>query len=416
MVARLRKGRQKAVKRDRGNLTETIKRNNPIQREKFKDYDMTKKILLAAVVLACAALQSVYAQTDRRNPNAYNLTDEQYMALADSIHRVAVSLDTHVDTPTYVLDPDGDFTVAKGQVTFELMKKGGLDGACFAVYLDQGPWKEKDRLDSAYNYCRDLLIRWNEYVDRHSDIIGIAYTPEDCIRLKKEGKLISILCIENGYPIRSVEDVDEFYRLGVRYVTLSHNSANQICDGSRRPNTAVWHGVSPFGYKVVERMQQLGIMVDLSHVSSEAMRDLFKVTKAPLVNTHTGCQALKPGFNRNVSDEEIIATAATGGVVQISSGKFFLTNDLPYFKVGVKLMANHIDHVKNLVGAEYVGFGSDFDGGGGVVGYDNEGQLKNVTVELLKRGWTAKEVEGFLGGNFLRAWKACEDYARNFQK
>lgn len=379
--------------------------------EKIKN--MKFRFLLIVALFCTATVAN--AQTDKEK-NAYNLTDEQYMAMADSIHRVAISFDTHVDTPTYVLDPDGDFTVAKGQVTFDMMKQGGLDGAMFAVYVDQGPWKNQKSLDSAYNYCRDLLIRWKEYVEAHSDIIGVAYTTDDCIRLKKEGKLISVLCIENGYPIRSLEDVDEFYRLGVRYVTLSHNSANQICDGSRLPKTAVWHGVSPFGYDVVKRMQELGMMVDLSHVSSEAMRDLFAVTKAPLINSHTGCQALKPGFNRNVSDEEIVKTAATGGVIQVSTGKFFLTNDMPYFKVGVKLLANHIDHVKNLVGAQYVGLGSDFDGGGGVVGFDNEAQLKNVTVELLKRGWTADEVKGFLGENFLRAWKQCEDYAKKFQK
>ena len=349
-------------------------------------------------------------------------TDAQYMALADSIHKVAISFDTHVDTPTYTLHPEGRYTVAKGQVSFELMRQGGQDGAFFAIYLDQGPWQNKKSLDSAYNWCHNELQSWKDYViNHHSQEAGIAYSTDDVYRLKKEGKRIVVLCIENGYPVRTLEDLDEFAKMGVKYITLSHNTPNQICDGSRYINSYYWypttgHGLSPFGAQVVERMQQLGIMVDVSHISSESLVDVLKIVKAPVLASHSGCKALKPSQTRNLTDDEIRAIAAVDGVIQVGTGRFFLSDDLPYYKVGVAVLANHIDHIKNLVGYRHVGLGTDFDGGGGVIGLDNSSQMKNLTVELLKRGWTPEELIAFWGGNLLRVWKACEDYASQFKK
>ena len=383
-----------------------------------------KKIFILISAICLAAAGSIHAQHDCQNcqkKKAQKMTDEQYMALADSIHKVAISFDTHVDTPTYTLHPEGRYTVAKGQVSFELMRQGGQDGAFFAIYLDQGPWQNKKSLDSAYNWCHNELQSWKDYVNNsHSDEAGIAYSTDDVYRLKKEGKRIVVLCIENGYPVRTLEDLDEFYKMGVKYITLSHNTPNQICDGSRYPNTYYWypstgHGLSPFGYQVVERMQQLGIMVDVSHISSESLVDVLKVIKAPVLASHSSCKALKPSQTRNLTDDEIRAIAAVDGVIQVGTGRFFLSDDLPYYKVGVAVLANHIDHIKNLVGYRHVGLGTDFDGGGGVIGLDNSSQMKNLTVELLKRGWTPEELIAFWGGNLLRVWKACEDYAAQWK-
>ena len=378
--------------------------------------------LLAAALLIAGSLVAQEKHCGKcKKSGALNLTDAQYMALADSIHKVAISFDTHVDTPTYTLHPEGRYTVAKGQVSFELMRRGGQDGAFFAIYLDQGPWQNQKSLDSAYNWCKDELQSWKNYVEKNcSSEAGIAYSTEDVYRLKKEGKRIVVLCIENGYPVRTLEDLDEFARMGVKYITLSHNTPNQICDGSRYIKSYYWypttgHGLSPFGEKVVERMQQLGIMVDVSHISSESLVDVLKIIKAPVIASHSSCKALKPSQTRNLTDDEIRAIAAVDGVIQVGTGRFFLSDDLPYYKVGVAVLANHIDHIKNLVGYRHVGLGTDFDGGGGVVGLDNSSQMKNLTVELLKRGWTAKELEAFWGGNLLRVWKACEAYAAQFK-
>jgi len=142
---------------------------------------------------------------------------------------------------------------------------------------------------------------------------------------------------------------------------------------------------------------------------------VLKVTKAPVLASHSSCKALKPSQTRNLTDDEIRAIAAVDGVIQVGTGRFFLSDDLPYYKVGIAVLANHIDHIKNLVGYRHVGLGTDFDGGGGIVGLDNSSQMKNLTVELLKRGWTAEELIAFWGGNLLRVWKACEDYAAKFK-
>lgn len=382
---------------------------------------MRNKLRFRVIALAVAllALFAVAANgQENRTFNNLGLTDEQYMAVADSIHKVIISFDTHIDTPSCLVYPDNGWTVTKGQVSFDLMEKGGLDGAFFAIYLDQGDWHRQSALDSAFNYCRNTLLAWRDYVysGGYTKVAGFATTPDECRALKKEGKRIIVSCIENGYPVRTLEDLDEFYQLGVRYITLSHNSANQICDGSRNPETAVWHGVSPFGYKVIERMQQLGIMVDVSHISSEALSDVLRVTKAPVIASHSSCRVFRPNQLRNLTDDEIKAIAAVGGVVQVATGRFFLTDKLPKEKVDVKLLADHIEHVVEVAGVDYVGLGTDFDGGGGVVGMNNAGEMKNLTVELLKRGWGVEDLRKFWGGNLLRVWQECIDRAGRLSK
>ena len=374
-------------------------------------------VVAVAVTLALLLPRGAAAQ-ENKTFNNLGLTDQQYMAVADSIHKVIISFDTHVDTPSYLVHPEGNWTVTKGQVTFDLMKKGGLDGAFFAIYLDQEDWHRQSALDSAYNYCRNTLLDWRWYVysKGYTDVAGFATTPEECRALKAQGKRIIVSCIENAYPIRTLEDLDEFYQLGVRYITLSHNTANQICDGSRYPKTAVWHGVSPFGFKVIERMQQLGIMVDVSHISSEALADVLRVTKAPVIASHSSCRVFRPNQLRNLTDDEIKAIAAVGGVIQVATGRFFLTDQLPKDKVDVKLLADHIDHVREVAGVDYVGLGTDFDGGGGVVGMNNAGEMKNLTVELLKRGWGVEDLRKFWGGNLLRVWQECIDKAAELSK
>ena len=366
----------------------------------------------ASVLFLCAgAVSGLHAQ------NARHLSQAQYEALADSVHRCVLSIDTHNDTATELKHRNGVYEAPHGQVSFALMKKGGLDAAFFAVYLEQGPWRNKKSLDSAYRYCKSELLSWRSYVTKQkSDVAGIAYTPDDLYRLKAEGKRGVVLAIENGYPIgNDINKVDEFYKIGVRYITLSHNYANQICDGSRYPKSAVWHGLSPFGHKVVERMERLGMMVDVSHISDEALRDVLKIAKAPVIVSHTGCRALKPSQKRDLSDEEIRMVAANGGIVQISTGRFFLSDKYKSSQITEKVLADHVDHVKNLVGPQYVGLGTDFDGGGEIVGMNDVGKLKKLTVELLKRGWTVDELRMFWGGNVVRVWNRCIEVSKELK-
>ena len=161
-------------------------------------------------------------------------------------------------------------------------------------------------------------------------------------------------------------------------------------------------GLSSFGYKAIERMNKLGMIIDLSHASSSTLWDVLEVSKAPVVATHSGAWEIK-NHNRNLKDDELRAIASKGGVIQCATGRFFLST-LPKNQVTISHLADHIDHLKKIVGIEHIGLGTDFDGGGGVVGLENCSKMKEVTVELLKRGYTPHELSLFWGGNFLRVW------------
>lgn len=346
---------------------------------------------------------------------AYAQTDEQYMQKAEEIHRKYLTIDTHNDTAMYLNHPDSDdWSVDKGQVSFPKMKEGGLDAAFFAIYLDQGPLRDYSR-DSVFKYAMEEIRLFKDYVAEHSDEAAIACTPKELRKLKKEGRRGVVLALENGYGIGTdVARVDSMYNAGCRYITLCHNYINDICDASRYPSENPYGGLSEFGEQVVKRMNELGMLIDLSHASTSTLEDVAKLSKAPLFASHSAVRALKE-HPRNLTDEEIKIIASTGGVIQVASGRWCLTN-IPKKDTKVKHLADHIDHIKNLVGPEHIGLGTDFDGGGGVVGLEDCSKMKNLTVELLKRGYTEKELEMFWGGNFIRVWEETIKVAKELKK
>ncbi len=358
-------------------------------------------LLLAAQMLFVGA----YAQT----------SDEEYRKKADEIHAKYVTIDTHNDTAMYLNHPDGeDWSVTKGQVTFPLMKKGGLDAAFFAIYLDQGPLRDSSR-DSVYQYAMDELNLFKKYVNDRKDEAAIAYTPDDVRKLKKKGKSVVIFALENGYGVGTdLDKVDAFYNAGCRYITLCHNYTNDICDASRYDNPNGHGGLSEFGEKVIGRMNELGMLVDVSHASTSTLYDVMKLSKAPIFASHSAVRAIKD-HPRNLTDQELKDISATGGVIQIATGRWCLTN-APKNETTVKHLADHIDHIKNLVGPEHIGLGTDFDGGGGMVGFEDCSKMKEVTIELLKRGYTEKELEMFWGGNFMRVWEKTIEVAKQMKK
>ena len=362
-----------------------------------------KKILCLLAAQLCLA--GAYAQT----------SDEEYAKRADEIHRKYITIDTHNDTAMYLNHPDGeDWSVTKGQVSFPLMKQGGLDAAFFAIYLDQGPLRDSSR-DSVYAYAMDEIKLFKEYVKQHKDEAGIAYAPDDLCKLKKKGKSIVVLALENGYGVGTdIDNVDAFYNAGCRYITLCHNYTNDICDASRYVNPNGHGGLSEFGKQVVRRMNELGMLVDVSHASTSTLYDVIKLSKAPIFASHSAVRAIKD-HPRNLTDQEIKDIAATGGVIQIATGRWCLTN-APKNETSVKHLADHIDHIKALVGPEHIGLGTDFDGGGGMVDFEDCSKMKNLTVELLKRGYTEKELEMFWGGNFMRVWKETIKVAGQLKK
>lgn len=362
-----------------------------------------KKILLLLAAQLCFA--GAYAQT----------SDEEYMKKADEIHKKYLTIDTHNDTAMYLNHPDSeDWSVSKGQVSFPLMKKGGLDAAFFAIYLDQGPLRDSSR-DSVYAYAMEEIRLFKNYVGKHKDEAAIAYTPEQVRKLKKKGKSVVIFALENGYGVGTdLAKVDSFYQAGCRYITLCHNYTNDICDASRYYDPNGHGGLSEFGKKVIVRMNELGMLVDVSHASTSTLYDIIKLSKAPIFASHSSVRAIKD-HPRNLTDQEIKDIAATGGVIQLATGRWCLTN-APKNETSVKHLADHIDHIKNLVGPEHIGLGTDFDGGGGMIDFEDCSKMKNLTVELLKRGYTEKELEMFWGGNFMRVWEQTIKVAKEMAK
>lgn len=336
-------------------------------------------------------------------------TEQALIDHANELHKNMFTFDTHTDTAIHLnhprYDENGNY---KGQITFPKMKEGGLDGAFFAIYLEQGPCDDAT-LKKQTKYAVDEINLFKEYVAKHSDEAAIAYCADDFWKIKKQGKSVVMFAIENGYALgKDISNVGMFYKMGVRAITLSHNYNNDICDASR-DTIAKWHGLSPFGYKVVKEMNKYGIIVDISHTSTETLFDCIEASTAPIIATHSCVWNLKD-HPRNLKDDEIKAIADKGGVIQITTGRWALSW-LPHAQVNVSTFCDHVDYVKNLVGAEHVGVGTDFDGGGGMNQLEDVTKMKNITIELLRRGWTDDEIKLFWGENLIRVMKEVEKVA-----
>ncbi len=368
---------------------------------------------------------------------------------AEKIHEKTLTVDTHCDTPINIARSDFDLGMkhAEGCIDFPRMKEGGLDAEFFAVFTSQGP-----RNDSAYNaiyeYALEVLDKVRSNVEQYPDMAGIATSPGDALRLKKEGKISAFIGIENGYPIGlDLSRVKAFYNRGARYITLSHTRNNDICDSSTDPRGPEHDGLSEFGKKVVAEMNRLGMMVDVSHISDNAFYDVLEVSEAPVIASHSSCRALCES-PRNLDDDMLLALRDNGGVIQIcilsaylkipdpnpqldarlrefadKYGDFALLGEEEkkiareeyraikerYEKLAtVKDVADHIDHVVQVIGIDHVGIGTDFDGGGGVEGCMSVADMKNITIELLQRGYSKSDIARIWGGNIMRVMKEAE--------
>ena len=368
---------------------------------------------------------------------------------AEKIHEKTLTVDTHCDTPINIARSDFDLGMkhAEGCIDFPRMKEGGLDAEFFAVFTSQGP-----RNDSAYNaiyeYALEVLDKVRSNVEQYPDMAGIATSPGDALRLKKEGKISAFIGIENGYPIGlDLSRVKAFYDRGARYITLSHTRNNDICDSSTDPRGPEHDGLSEFGKKVVAEMNRLGMMVDVSHISDNAFYDVLEVSEAPVIASHSSCRALCES-PRNLDDDMLLALRDNGGVIQIcilsaylkipdpnpqldarlrefadKYGDFALLGEEEkkiareeyraikerYEKLAtVKDVADHIDHVVQVIGIDHVGIGTDFDGGGGVEGCMSVADMKNITIELLQRGYSKSDIARIWGGNIMRVMKEAE--------
>ena len=329
-----------------------------------------------------------------------------------AFHQEILTIDTHVDTPLRLkyegidlgkrYDPD----TIRTQLDYPRMAEGGLDGAFFAVWSPQGA-----RTDSGHAAIKikalETIRNVKEMVGKYPDLGGMAYRSEDAGRFAKQGKRAIYLGLENGYPLgMELDNIDTFYELGIRYVTLCHTSNNEICDSSN--DSTEFGGLSPFGFKVIERMNRLGMMIDISHVSDEAFFQVLELSSAPTVATHSSLRHFVPGFERNVSDEMMIALAKNGGVLQLNFGDYFIRDvrNNPDLKVTIADVVDHVDRVVDLVGIDHIGIGSDYDGIPRLpVGLEDVSTYPQFIKELLVRGYSDEDVKKIMNGNILRVWK-----------
>ena len=389
---------------------------------------------------------------------AFTTKGEDLDKKVKQIHESALTVDTHCDTPMVLLDEDFDVSqrnsVPQSCVDFPRMKEGGLDAIFFAAFTNQ---KERtpEKTEEAYRIANQMIDLTYRVCKENSDVAEVATKPDDIVRLEKEGKRAIYIGMENGFPLGTKLDrVEEFYNRGVRYITLCHSSNNDVCDSSTDKNGPEHNGLSDFGKKVVKEMNRLGMMIDVSHISDKSFYDVIEQSEAPVIASHSSVRAIAH-HNRNMTDDMIKALAAKGGVIQIclldnyvkdpdtTSLRFqeekvlrntyyihwdelnseekaaarresrLLDEKYPKEIPTVADYVDHIDHVKNLVGIDYVGIGSDFDGGGGLKDCADVSEFPRITEEMLKRGYTEEEIKKVWGGNFLRVFDAVVKSAKS---
>jgi len=380
-------------------------------------------------------------------------TDVKFEKKVQRIHNKCLTVDTHCDTPMLMVKPGfnvrDEHEAPKYRVDFPRMKKGGLDAIFFAVFTGQKP-RTEENYKKTYDLANQMLDSIHSALKRNSDVATLALKAEDLAKIEKTGKRAIYIGMENGFPLaKDLSRVEEFYKRGVRYITLCHSYHNDICDSSSDAKPAEHNGISAFGKQVIAEMNRLGMMVDISHASDKSFFDAIELSKAPIIASHSSVRAVAQ-HNRNMSDEMIKKLAAKGGVIQIcildeyiknpdtttvsykrikqirkiysggmekmteaeKEGLFAEWDELKAWKQkdlpNVKDLVDHIDHVKNLVGVDYVGIGSDFDGGGGLIDCTDVSQFPNITRELLRRGYTETEIRKIWGGNLLRVFREVE--------
>jgi membrane dipeptidase len=370
-------------------------------------------------------------------------------ARARAIHERVITLDTHDDIDPAFFTPECNYTQPlTTQVTLPKMQQGGLDVAFFIVFVGQGPLTAEG-YDTAY---RQALAKFAAVHRLTTEIaptqIGLAVRPADVVRIARGGRKVAVIGVENGYPIGTdIARLREFYARGGRYLSLAHNGHNQLSDSNTGEvsGDAPNNGISPFGREVIAEMNRLGMMVDVSHPSKTSMMQAAAISKAPIIASHSAVRALA-NHSRNMDDEQLLALRKTGGVVQIVAFASYLKTSSASARGGgagrqggrgapcpvedrsapprppepdrasVKDFVDHIDYAVKLIGIDHVGISSDFDGGGGIVGWNGADETFNVTMELVRRGYKEKDIGKLWSGNLLRVWRDVERVAKRLQR
>ncbi|GAA6206205.1 dipeptidase [Thalassotalea sp. SU-HH00458] len=390
------------------------------------------------------------------------------------IHDKVIVLDTHNDFSNANFSKDKNYTMRlKSQVNLPKMQEGGLDVSWLIVYTGQGELTPEG-YQAAHQKALEKFASIHRLTNEIApDKIALALTSNDVRRIFKSGKKVAMIGVENGYPIGTdINNVKKFYDLGARYMSLAHNGHSQLSDSNTGDAKQEWlhNGLSDLGREVIKEMNKWGIMIDISHPSKAANIEMMKLSKAPVIASHSASRAMYD-HSRNLDDEELMLLKENGGVVQTvafrsylngekskvfaaaktkilqkiaeKEGKSILTraqrkalsaDDLDKYwdfydkisqlgepeiakiskkiqQVNVSDFVDHIDYMVNLIGIEHVGISSDFDGGGGVLGWNDASETFNVTLELVKRGYTEQQIEKLWGGNLLRVLDDVEKVA-----
>ncbi|WP_298757607.1 dipeptidase [uncultured Psychroserpens sp.] len=425
----------------------------------------------------CILIMASSCRTDSKTDNKTTSKNDSIALIehAKAIHDRVITLDTHCDINVKNFTDSINYTQnLESQVNLPKMKAGGLDVAWFIVYTgqdtltDEGYKKAYDNAMSKFNAIHKLVE------DIAPNQIELALNSDDVRRISKTGKKVAMIGIENGYPVGTdISNVEKFYNLGARYMSLSHNGHSQLCDSNTGEEDDIWlhNGLSDLGKEVIKEMNRLGIMIDVSHPSKESMRQMIELSKAPIIASHSSARALCD-HSRNLDDEQLEWMKENGGVIQTVAFQAYtntekndarnkaikdirkeiatslgtkwyewsemktLTDDekeafyevrskivtladekasqMSYFppKVNVADFVDHIDYMVEKIGLKHVGISSDFDGGGGVEGWSDASETFNVTLELVKRGYTEDEIEMLWSGNLLRVLDEVEAIAK----
>lgn len=323
---------------------------------------------------------------------------------ACDLHQRVLTLDTHCDTPMFF--PQGvDFGSRDSRILVDLhkMSEGHQDATIMVSYLPQPQQGETFTSKVAFEvagpteYADLIFDKIEAMVEKNKEFLSIARTPADLYANKQQGRHSIMLGIENGLALDGqLERLQHFAQRGIVYMTLCHNGDNDICDSARGNSTH--QGVSAFGRQVIAEMNRLGIMVDLSHASEKTFYDALELSELPIVCSHSSCRALCD-HPRNLTDEQMRALAAKGGVMQVTMYNGFLVKD---GEATVLDALRHLEHAIEVMGIDHVGIGTDFDGDGGVRGMANAAELINFTRLLLSRQFSEQDIEKIWGGNFLR--------------
>ena len=337
--------------------------------------------------------------------------------LAQELAQEMVIIDTHLDTPIQLYmqqDKNGFYEdiTKKSSLHFDFDRavSGGLNVPFFVIFTPPS----SEEKGTAFEMAKDLIKILEDIMNKNPGKFRLVKSPEE---ITNEKNIMQVVYgMENGAPIESkLSNIKLFSDMGINYITLAHSKSNHISDSSYDENKN-WGGLSPFGRKVVAEMNKQGVMIDISHVSDAAFYEVLKLTKTPVIASHSSLRHFVPGFERNVSDDMLRELAKNGGVIQICFGSEFIAEKKKYpnLVVTVKDVADHIDRVKELVGIDHVGIGSDYDGWRNFpVGLEDTSTYPNLIRELLNRDYTKEEIEKVFGGNLLRVWREVKKFSKS---